>query len=228
MKYDYLGNSQLYVAKFEQGAWSQQRLTSWKYRFNFSGKGSIINEISLKSFINLGNGKMALGFSHVKFGTGEIVFDEKTLLPIGKQKFIPDYPSVLDSVKTIFSKPIIVNKYVNGNFILRRETLAANNDVQPAPPVPANYMLQMIEIGLKGDISRIIENSIEPVTFKVKVLNQKFIISNIEGKHNISIYNISGSMIIHKAIDADIIEFNNLAKGVYFVKVDSQVKKIVI
>ncbi|MFB6319109.1 BNR repeat-containing protein [Saccharicrinis sp. FJH54] len=149
MKYDSLGNSQLYVYRFTgQGRWEEQCITNWVYRFNFSGWGSIVFEIKLLGMQNLGNGKLGVSYYHSKYGTGEIILDENTLKPIAVREIEPDYPVELNEVTTkgAFSKPVQVHINQYGRHILRWETMGASNDRKPAAPFPDDYMMELIEL----------------------------------------------------------------------------------
>ncbi len=147
MKYDEAGHSQLYVYRIKEDlTWEEIQITNWDYRFDFSGYGSIIFEITLGGMRNLGNGQLGVSYYHARYGKGEIILDEKTLKPLENKGFIPSYPKELDVVQTkgAYAKPVEVNINQKDNYILRWETLGANNDRKPDKRVPDHYMLEMI------------------------------------------------------------------------------------
>jgi hypothetical protein len=49
----------------------------------------------------ISDGKLALPFSHVKYGSGELLIDEETLKPLGSIKPQPRYPVILPKNCTI-------------------------------------------------------------------------------------------------------------------------------
>lgn len=150
MKYDEHGNSQLYVYRAEQGSerWNEKRITNWSYRFEFSGWGSIVFEIQLKGMRRLESGNIGIHYFHSKYGEGEIVLDEQSLEPLAVREWKPNYPAMLDLVTTkgSFHKPIEVRMLQQENFILRWETMAANNDLKPEGPLPEPCPLEFIEL----------------------------------------------------------------------------------
>lgn len=146
MKYDTEGNSQLFLRKRVKGAWKEQMITNWPYRFNFSGIGSIRFEITLGGMANLGNGEMSVAYFHKQIDSGEIIFNEETLLPVDKRKSVPGYPVILDEVTTSFSQPMFPHIMKSGNYILRWETMGANNDRKPSGKLPAPYMMELIQM----------------------------------------------------------------------------------
>lgn len=149
MKYDENGYSQFYAYKMgDDGKWRESCLTDWTYRFDFSGFGSINFVINMGRCRNLGDGRIALGFIHPEYGKGDIVFDEDTLDRIGYYEPTPDYPEELDELTTLtgqYSRPAAPQLTVDGRFILRRETLVQNNDLEPSAPLPPPMQLEMIE-----------------------------------------------------------------------------------
>ncbi len=149
MKYDSQGNSQLYVYRLnEDNIWEEKCITNWNYRFDFEGYGSIVFEIQLKEMRNLGNGELGITYYHSKYGTGEIILDEKTLNPLEIREFAPQYPKELDIIRTKgeYSKPLQVNIRQSGKYILRWETMGESNDRKPKGNLPNNYMLEVIEL----------------------------------------------------------------------------------
>lgn len=82
-KFDADGNTQLYAARFEDGAWKSRLLTDWKHRWEFSGGGTIITEVHLSGVTADKDGTLRLGYTHKQYGSGTLRIDEETLKPLG-------------------------------------------------------------------------------------------------------------------------------------------------
>ena len=78
-KYDQVGNSQVYIARFEGGEWAIKQVSNWGYRWNFSGPGSITFEIQLNGGSVNDSGQIVIDYMHVKKGNGQLVIDSKNL-----------------------------------------------------------------------------------------------------------------------------------------------------
>ena len=90
-KYDADGNTQLMNARLENGAWRVIQTSDWNYRWNFSGGGTIIGEISVGPVETQG-GALAQSYSHAKLGGGRWSLDEATLKPTGKTASRVQFP----------------------------------------------------------------------------------------------------------------------------------------
>ena len=138
VKYDFLGNTQLYVARFNQSLsqWNIKSLTKWDYRWYFAGMNTIsVDVTNSKPYIS-DNG-IAFPYFHIKYGSAEVVVEEETLEPIGLQQRAKNYPSEVDSVQMVWDKPIAVNKKIIDNkYLLRWETQGPNNDAKPSGILP--------------------------------------------------------------------------------------------
>ena len=75
MKYDSLGNSQLFIARPEQNKWHIRQLSDWTYRWDFSGPGSIDNHIRLTSASFKSPNRISVKYWHIKKGFGELIID---------------------------------------------------------------------------------------------------------------------------------------------------------
>lgn len=149
MKYDANGHSQLYVYRLgESGEWNQYQITSWDYRFAFSGWGSIIFAVKLKGMRQLDNGRIGVAYEHLEYGNGEIILDEESLQVLEVKEYEFSYPAALNEVTTpgSYTKPIEVNIDQSGKYILRWETLPPNNDQKPEGKMPPPYMMELIEL----------------------------------------------------------------------------------
>lgn len=151
MKYDSLGNSQLYVYRLnEKKIWKEKCITNWNYHFGFEGYGSIEFEIQLNGMRTLKKRKLGITYYHTKYGTGEIILNEKTLEPIEIREFVPQYPKDLKFLRTKgqYSKPLEVKIKKLGKFILRWETMVSSRsrDRKPKGKLPPNNILEVIEL----------------------------------------------------------------------------------
>ena len=134
-KYDKDGNNQLYLTRFENGSWKQVQLTNWKYRWQFEGGGSMKNELSISSPVIVDKNIMAFGYDHIKYGNGQVLFDQTTLQPKGVRDTPPVYPNEYNKIQSDFPT-MTVNTLVDGSYLLRWETLPANRDRKPQGELP--------------------------------------------------------------------------------------------
>ena len=152
-KFDERGNTQIYAARFEDGQWRTHQLTNWEYRWEFQGGGSINFELNLSTIEPHGEGKLALPYSHKKYGRALLVLDEKTLQVIGKEKRPRVYPREIGKIiskfpgmktKIAVSKGAVVDP--NTRYLLRWETLGSNRDRKPKEPLPDPVMLKLYKL----------------------------------------------------------------------------------
>lgn len=78
-KYDQVGNSQVYIARFEKEAWVIKQVSNWDYRWNFSGPGSITFEIRLHGGRVNDSGEIVIDYMHVKKGNGQLIINPEDL-----------------------------------------------------------------------------------------------------------------------------------------------------
>ncbi|HET6382089.1 MAG TPA: BNR repeat-containing protein [Armatimonadota bacterium] len=149
-RYDAAGKTQAYAARFQDGHWFSKAVSRWDYRWEFSGKGSIIFQVGLGSARPVGPGRLGLWYSHVKYGVGILIFDEKTFAPLGMEPAKPDRPPALNRPQGSF--PGLQVRWQNDTgksdqpgvrYALRWETLPANRDHQPTGPVPPSSRLKV-------------------------------------------------------------------------------------
>lgn len=145
-KFDENGKTQAYCARIENGKWKSYQLSDWDYRWYFEGGGSIQSEIHLGSVTIAAKGRLALDYTHSKYGRGQLIFDERTMKPLAKAPAPPrSWPAALDKVESDF--PGMTVKFLQrGNSLLRWETLGANRDRPREGPPPAPSMLRLYEL----------------------------------------------------------------------------------
>jgi len=149
-RYDAGGKTQAYAARFQDGHWFTRAVSQWDYRWEFSGGGSIVFQVGLGAVRPMGAGRLGLWYSHVKYGTGILIFDEKTFAPLGTEVATPERPTALNRTEGSF--PGLQVKWQNDagksdqpgiRYALRWETLPANRDHQPTGPVPPPSRLKV-------------------------------------------------------------------------------------
>ena len=146
-KYDEAGNLQFFVSWIQDGVWKTNQVTEWAYRWEFSGRGSIVFEVRLGDFIRRSDGNYELGYSHVKYGDGTILLDGQ-FTPIGEvlkpesfiaeQKLEGDFPGLL--VRTAADKG---GSEDEKTYLLKWETLSQNRDRPHPEPLPGPSALYL-------------------------------------------------------------------------------------
>ena len=147
-KFDDHGNTQAYVARFENGAWVPHRATHWDYRWYFQGRGGIVFKIRLGSLRPHAPGQMAFRFEHVKYGRRLCVLDEDTLEPLD---VLPDhtYPEHLCVPESehedmqVWWREDSMPATGSIRHVLRWETLPHNRDQKPDAAILPDSMLRL-------------------------------------------------------------------------------------
>jgi hypothetical protein len=153
-KYDADGNSQAHLARFEEGRWRIEPLTTWDHRHEFSGGGTLGRyEINLDAVRPAGPGELRLAFGHVKFGLGEWVIDENSLRVLRTDPAPPKVPrgfwkveSKFPGMRIITADDAIPSASPRQRFLLRWETLPANRDKPREKPWPEPSILRVLEL----------------------------------------------------------------------------------
>ncbi len=153
-KFDAKRNTQAYAARFEAGRWQIRQLSDWAYRWEFRGTGSMKTEISLSKPVAAGVGKLALPYRHITHGEGRMLFDARTLAPLGTEPMPPGYPAHLTAPVSPFPEMRVRWAGDSGTtpepgvrYVLRWEALPPNNDKprtgkQPEPSRLVLYRLR--------------------------------------------------------------------------------------
>jgi hypothetical protein len=232
MKYDSLGNTQFYAYKLDaEKKWQEVCLTNWLFRFEFSGIGTINYTVSMGSLRNIGDGTMGLGYSHSKYGKGEIIFDANTLQPIKLREVEPSYPPVLDSVtiKGQYSLPIGARFVKTGDYLLRWETMAAYHDQKPTGTLPAPTILRMIKIAPKGVTPDAITTAADDgTTFRVEQQEGALMVTGLKGCGMLCLYSADGRMVAKQKVSATECRIGKPAPGVYLMKYRDEVRKFLV
>lgn len=150
-KYDQKGNLQFYTARLSNKKWEIKQLTNWDYRWEFSGGGSINNEVRIGSFVNRSDGLYELGYGHIKYGNGTYLLNES--LEICGIVLKPGLPGLLSKLEGTFpglqvrtSSDLEKSKESGVRYLLKWETLPANRDQAPPPPWPAASQLYLFKL----------------------------------------------------------------------------------
>nr|MDQ3623587.1 BNR-4 repeat-containing protein [Verrucomicrobiota bacterium] len=78
-KFDPQGNTQLYLARYENGAWQHYQASNWDHRWEIGrGGGSIVFEIR-HGALKWRSGRLVIALQHVKYGSGFWEVDPLTL-----------------------------------------------------------------------------------------------------------------------------------------------------
>ncbi len=150
-KYDPDGNLQFYVAERVNGKWISKQVTSWDYRWEFSGGGSIVFEVVLNSFTRREDNYYELSYYHVKYGTGTILLDEnfelagsvkKPLSMVSGMKAEGDFPGLTPLTAGDSGK----SDETGVSYLLRWETLPSNRDKARPEPWPEPSVLYLYKL----------------------------------------------------------------------------------
>lgn len=164
-KFDKFGNTQLYFARFVDGAWQSSQATDWDYRWNIHGGGSLTFELR-HGAIAWRDQKLVLPIQHVKYGSGFWSIDPHSMKLAERISGLEDdLPPELREVKSSFpgmevrwvedirrgtgGSRFLVDASVPPNgktYLLRWETLGFNRDQPRSKPWPPAAMLQLVEI----------------------------------------------------------------------------------
>jgi hypothetical protein len=149
-KYDKDMNTQLFVARFDNGKWINKQVTDWNFRWIFQGNGTIITELSIDKPRSLYDGRVAFGFHRRDTGDGEILLDGKTLDPVGERSLTHSYPGSPDQVESTFPGMTVSRALDSGKspkknetYMLRWETLPANRDAKREGELPPPSVLRL-------------------------------------------------------------------------------------
>lgn len=154
-KYDAAGDLQIYAARRETDGWAITQISDWTgYRWEFSGGGTIIGEVSVGTVQPAGPGRLALAYRYGK-GSGMWILDEATLKPIPGAKPPPRPPGVPGKYMKLESTFAGMQKRRTADsgqpppgvdFALVWEVLPANRDRPRPPPHPEPSMLRVVRI----------------------------------------------------------------------------------
>ncbi|MCH5377221.1 MAG: BNR repeat-containing protein [Planctomycetes bacterium] len=154
-KRDDAGNMQIYVTRFEDGAWRRHSLTNWDQPIPFGGGGAMpFIGIGISNLTPLEPDLFYLNYRHRDYGSGRIVLDQTSLKPVDRAVTIPtEYPHEIG--RTTIDFPGIHAKSAadlggsadaDTRYVLCWETLEANHDRPRQPPLPPASALRLVEL----------------------------------------------------------------------------------
>lgn len=160
-KYDEAGNTQIYNARLEDGAWKYYQASDWTHRWEFSGRGTIQFEVHLGG-VTLEDGKLLQSFRSPESG-GLYELEPATLKPVGKGTRNPVgslvAPAKERSPESEFPGMQVRWQGDSGEapgeqtwYMLRWETLGSNRDRPREEPWPAPSMLRVYRMGLTSQM----------------------------------------------------------------------------
>lgn len=156
-KYDTNGFLQACNARLEAGVWRIHQATDWKYRWEFSGGGSIEVEVRVGAVVRESDGALTQSYSHPKQGSGKWKLDPATLQPVSKVKAQATLPAGLRRVESSFPGLRVhwragedTRTNPPSRFYLRWETLGPNRDRPRAGSPPPPSWLRVVEIAQPG------------------------------------------------------------------------------
>ncbi|HOZ49340.1 MAG TPA: BNR repeat-containing protein [Candidatus Hydrogenedentes bacterium] len=153
-KFDADGNTQIYNARREEDGWKIYPITDWKYRWEFSGGGSIHFEIRVGSVGVHDEGHLAQSWSHDTYGSGIFLLDEATMKPVGEVEKKASYPKEVSGVQSTFEGMQVrwagdlgSSGEAGVRYSLRWETLGPNRDHPREGELPEPTMLRVYKFG---------------------------------------------------------------------------------
>jgi len=148
-KYDAAGNTQLYNARLEEGAWKVYQTSDWDYRWDFGGGGTLVFEVEVEGVQVQPDGRLTQTFFHAQYGGwGAFELDPVTLRATRTIAPPLPYPPELDEVESPVPGMRVrwahdwANEQGGARYLLRWETLDSNRD-QARPEVPAPTPLRL-------------------------------------------------------------------------------------
>lgn len=154
-KYDTVGNLQFYVAWIEGKAWMHKKITDWNYRWEFSGNGSVNNEVRIGGFRKRTDNFFELDYWHIQHGSGTFLLNKdlnicgKVLKPVSlleQMKTEGDFPDL--QVRTCGDLGKVTEAGVR--YMLKWETLPANRDKARPEPWPEASQLYLYKLKMNN------------------------------------------------------------------------------
>jgi hypothetical protein len=150
-KYDAAGNLQFFTARFSGKEWEIKQLTDWNYRWEFSGGGSINNDVRIGTFKNRGDGFYELSYGHIKYGNGTFLMNESmeicgTVLKPASPAEISKLEGKFEGLQVRTSGDLGSSDETDIRYILKWETLPANRDKARPEPWPEASLLYLFKL----------------------------------------------------------------------------------
>lgn len=151
-KYDDKGNTQLYLSRNEGGKWNAVKQTSWDYRWDFKGGGTIVNELLIDAPV-VKDGKVTMGYHRLNLKDAQIIADENTFAPLGEESIPSVYPKEMEKLDSAFPGMLVYkikdSASADNNktkYVLRWEALSPNRDQKRTGKLPQPSVLRVYEL----------------------------------------------------------------------------------
>ena len=155
-KFDEQGNTQLYNARLEGGKWNIYQTTSWNFRWDFGGYGSLDHRIALYP-ATVENDQLTQEYFIDTAGVQKILLNPLNLQEISK--IADDRHPFLQSLEKVRSDFGGMAVYTNidkqdekGIYVLRWETLPPHNDQPLQGQIPAPQPLKLYFVPSKSAV----------------------------------------------------------------------------
>jgi hypothetical protein len=154
-KYDANGDLQIYAARRDPEGWTIIQVSDWKgYRWEFSGGGTIVEEVKIGAVEPIGDGKLTLSYRYPK-GAGTWILDDQTLQPLPDAKVVNKgllvpagalkVTSTFEGMKKRQASDLGAES-TDFSYRLVWEALDANRDLPRPPPWPEASELKVIKV----------------------------------------------------------------------------------
>lgn len=151
IKYDANGITQLYFARWQNGAWHSQQASDWHYRWDFHGGGSIPMEV-MPGPLTAHDGKLTIALHHPDYGNVLWQVDPATMRLTGKPTPQPVAAKVGAEYAPPAGSPLLQHvaddlggSHAGGaTYRLTWNTLDANRDRPRAEGAPPPSMLRLL------------------------------------------------------------------------------------
>ncbi len=152
-KNDADNHTQIYNARHENGEWKIRQASDWAYHWDFGGRGTIVQEISIGPVSREADGRLTQRFRHVKHGSGVWTLDPETLRPTGRSKPTPKLPRDIQRPDSKTEGMQVRTREDSGKdvepgarYILRWESRGTNRDRPHEGEIPPPSMLRVIKL----------------------------------------------------------------------------------
>lgn len=138
-KYDPNGHTQIYNARPNNNGWQIHQATDWNFRWDFGGRGSIVNRVGLSPIAHE-DGQLTQRFWIDTVGTQKYLLDPDQLSALEQLPYDKGYPENLEVVRSTFPGMEVQTKAERTEdgtlYLLRWETLGRNRDRPRTGPLP--------------------------------------------------------------------------------------------
>jgi hypothetical protein len=154
-KADGAGHMQVFVTRFEGGAWKSRAVTSWDREVSFGGNGAMpFIGIRISELQPVDPDMWTLTYRHRDFGSGRLLLNEDSLTPVEAVVSVPsETPPELrraridfEGVRVKTAGDLGDSGDVEVKYMLRWETLPAHHDRPRETPLPPASRLELVKL----------------------------------------------------------------------------------